>query len=263
MHFFYVLFVVILCALIAICVYLCKKIVALRNDVEHAKTLANARGVFVNMSAHDFRNHLTTIKMAAEMLAFNKCKISPDLLDTIVRNITCGVQNLSTMINDMMLLGKLQYDQISFSPKSVNILQLCHEIAREHDKNLSRTELSTYDFVPNAVNIDVTLFRHILSNLLSNALKYSQKTVHINMSLEGKFLVLKVIDHGIGIPENDIPTIANIFERCANAKQISGTGLGMYIVSQCVNLHNGKMYIKSKLNCGTTVVVKLPCNQIL
>lgn len=258
MHFLYILLTLSLLIVSGICIRLHRNITALKRKVQLSNSLAKARGVFVNMTAHDFRNHLTTIQMSADMLSYNSSHLSPETKQSIVNNINCGVKKLANMINDLMLLGKLQYNQIEFSPKSINIIQACHEIIVEHDEYFSRTELSVNGDMPDIINIDITLLRHILSNLLSNALKYSTKTVTLQISIDKNFIVLEVIDQGIGIPEKDIHAIANIFERCTNAKTFTGTGLGMYIVSQCVNLHHGKMYIKSVINHGTTVMIKLP-----
>ena len=110
--------------------------------------------------------------------------------------------------------------------------------------------------------IDEELMRQVLVNLLSNAVKYSapQQQVDLIAQIENNQLKIIVKDKGIGIPENDLKYIFDAFHRASNAEKIKGTGLGLTIVKQCVELHKGIIQINSKLNEGTEVIVKIPLN---
>ena len=97
-------------------------------------------------------------------------------------------------------------------------------------------------------------------NLLSNAIKYSAKKTAINIKVEesDQFVSLEIKDQGIGIPEAEQDKLFQRFFRAENANNIEGTGLGLNIVKQYITLMDGTINFKSKVNTGTTFLVKLP-----
>ena len=113
---------------------------------------------------------------------------------------------------------------------------------------------------PISINLDPKLVRHVLMNLLSNAIKYSAKKTAINIKVEesDQFVSLEIKDQGIGIPEAEQDKLFQRFFRAENANNIEGTGLGLNIVKQYITLMDGTINFKSKVNTGTTFLVKLP-----
>jgi len=109
-------------------------------------------------------------------------------------------------------------------------------------------------------NADESLLRHIFSNLISNAVKYSSADSEVTFTVrrEGNDAVFQVIDQGIGIPEADRARLFEAFHRCSNVGEIPGTGLGLVIVKRCVDLHGGSLDIDSEVGKGTTFTVRLP-----
>jgi signal transduction histidine kinase len=107
---------------------------------------------------------------------------------------------------------------------------------------------------------DERLLRHILTNLLSNAVKYSEagSLVTLSLCVEGGRLAFAVRDHGLGIPEADLPRLFNAFQRGRNVAHVPGTGLGLIVVKRCAELHGGEISIQSSLGHGTTATVRLP-----
>ena len=108
--------------------------------------------------------------------------------------------------------------------------------------------------------MDEKLLRHIFINLLSNAIKYSPVDSSVNFDLigENETAIFRVQDRGIGIPPKDTKQLFHSFHRGSNVENISGTGLGMSIVKQCVDLHGGEISVTSEVGIGTTFVVILP-----
>jgi signal transduction histidine kinase len=107
---------------------------------------------------------------------------------------------------------------------------------------------------------DEALLRHILSNLLSNGVKYSPAgtPVYFSARREGRDVVFTVKDSGIGIPESDLPKLFEAFQRGSNVGEIPGTGLGLVIIKRCVDLNNGSISVKSSPGSGTTFTVRVP-----
>ena len=120
-------------------------------------------------------------------------------------------------------------------------------------------DLSITD-LPDQIRADERLLRYIFTNLLTNAVKYSDpaKTVRFEMGCVGAEMVSLIRDQGIGIPEADREWLFNAFHRGHNVDDRPGTGLGLVIVKRCVDLHGGKIRVESKVGQGTTVTVRLP-----
>jgi signal transduction histidine kinase len=114
--------------------------------------------------------------------------------------------------------------------------------------------------LPAKVHVDERLLRHIFTNVLTNAVKYSDpgKAVQFEIKCAGENIVCLVRDHGIGIPEADREWLFNAFHRGCNVGDRPGTGLGLVIVKRCVDLHGGKIKVESKLGKGTAVTMTLP-----
>lgn len=110
------------------------------------------------------------------------------------------------------------------------------------------------------LNGDEKLLRQIFSNLVSNALKYSSidKPVEIRLFQRGRELIYSVKDQGIGIPAGDLPRLFESFHRAKNVGTIPGTGLGLAIVQRCVDLHGGRVEVKSQVGVGTQIFVHFP-----
>jgi signal transduction histidine kinase len=107
---------------------------------------------------------------------------------------------------------------------------------------------------------DERLLRHIFTNLLTNAVKYSEgaRSVHFELRTEGAEILSTIRDQGIGIPEADREWLFNAFHRGQNVGNRPGTGLGLVIVKRCVDLHRGTIQVESRLGEGTSITVRLP-----
>jgi signal transduction histidine kinase len=104
---------------------------------------------------------------------------------------------------------------------------------------------------------------HAISNLLTNAIKYSPAGCPIRLAViyDPDQLIIQVEDHGIGIPEADLNQLFGLFHRASNVGAIPGTGLGLAIVKQAVEAHRGTIHVESTLGQGSTFTVRLPVGQ--
>ena len=117
------------------------------------------------------------------------------------------------------------------------------------------------DDLPNLlVKMDDKLLRQILTNLLTNAIKYSpqNKKVEFQITVEHEQVKFVVSDHGIGIPKEDLENLFSAFHRGKNVGILPGTGLGLSIVKNCIDIHNGSISVESQLDIGTKFTVVLP-----
>jgi signal transduction histidine kinase len=120
-------------------------------------------------------------------------------------------------------------------------------------------EFTSHSYCPHA-RLDEKLLYSILSNLLINALKYSPQsgTVEFILQCEPHLSIFKIKDRGIGIPSEILATLYEPFVRANNVDKIAGTGLGLAVVKKCVELHQGEIFVESKVGEGTTFTVKIP-----
>ena len=120
------------------------------------------------------------------------------------------------------------------------------------------------DDLPNIlVRMDDKLLRQILTNLLTNAIKYSpqNKKVDFQITVEPEQVKFVVSDHGIGIPNEDLENLFSAFHRGKNVGILPGTGLGLSIVKNCIDIHNGSIFVESQLDIGTKFTVVLPISE--
>jgi len=171
------------------------------------------------------------------------------------------VQRMSGLLEDVLLFSKAEAGRMGFSPVQMDLNPFCATLV---DELLSATNrrcpIGLACGINEAARADEKLLRHILSNLLTNAVKYSPPGTPVIFSVarDGGDAIFIVQDRGAGIPEEDRKRLFTPFYRGKNVATIQGTGLGLVIVKHCAERHGGKIEIASAENLGTTVSVRLP-----
>jgi len=169
---------------------------------------------------------------------------------------------MTQLLDDVILMGKAEVGKLECEPIMLDIVQFCRDLVDElYPNNISKCPMA---FVSQTsvfhACLDEKLLRHILSNLLSNAVKYSPNggTINFQLGCQQDEINFQIQDEGIGIPLNDQERLFSSFYRASNVGNISGTGLGLAIVKKAVDLHQGKITVKSEVGVGTTFLVSLP-----
>lgn len=166
------------------------------------------------------------------------------------------------MLDDILTLGKVESGKLRFTPAPVNATDLCKNLVAEMKQGSETARRIVLLTIGEAgiSAMDSSLLRHIVNNLLSNALKYSpdDSPVTLTVRTEPEQIIFIIKDRGIGIPDADQERLFETFHRAANAKGVPGTGLGLAIVKESVDQHGGTITIESQEGVGTTVTVALP-----
>jgi PAS domain S-box-containing protein len=234
----------------------------LKNALEKEKELSELKMRFISMASHEFRTPLATILATSETLSAYRSKLSENQIKEKLDKIGDQVNHLRTIIEDVLQVARLQDPKAKYEPVSLDLDNLCRSAIDEFDSRPDVTQQFVYSGDDNLqrARLDRKLIRQIINNLLSNAVKYSAPDTTINMTLghTDKALILKVQDKGIGIPEADLKHLFEPFHRAANVGMISGTGLGLMIAKESVELHRGLMTVESKVGVGTTVTIMIP-----
>ncbi len=235
----------------------------LLRSLAREKELSELKSSFVSMVSHEFRTPLAVIQSCAEMVRDYRTQLAPAELDQQLQTICDSTAHMSQLIDEVLLLGKVDAGQMRFAPAPLEVGSFCAQLV---DEMLSATQRrSGITFVAGrgisvAARGDEALLRHIFTNLITNAVKYSPagSTVEFACTRQGREAIFTVTDRGIGIPPDDCTRIFQAFYRARNVSDIPGSGLGLLIVQRCVHLHRGKVGLKSELGRGTTVTVRLP-----
>lgn len=227
------------------------------------KELNELKSNFVSMVSHEFRTPLGVIMVSSELLGRYLDRLSPEQRTEQLEAISENVQRMSRMMEDVLLLSRVEAGGMASRPAELNLRLFCTRVMEEVCSSAGRAGevlFSTDEAVPRLGMGDENLVRHILTNLLSNALKYSPPgvPVHLRIHRSAGQAVFTIADRGIGIPAADQARVFDIFHRARNVGQINGTGLGLVIVKRCCDLHGGAIELESEEGKGATFTVKLP-----
>jgi PAS domain S-box-containing protein len=230
--------------------------------LEKERELNELRSGFVSLVSHEFRTPLTTIQSSVQLLERYSDKLSEEKKQTHLTRIQTAVSRMILLLEDILTIGKAEAGKLQLEPSLMDVVAFCGEIV--DSMQMSARSQHTIDFVvqgdaSNAL-MDEKLLGHIITNLLSNAIKYSPSggTVRFDLICTESSVVFRVQDSGIGIPQEDLETLFESFQRASNVGGIPGTGLGLAIVKRCVDLHGGQIAVESEVGVGTTFTVTLP-----
>jgi signal transduction histidine kinase len=172
------------------------------------------------------------------------------------------VSHLVDLLNDILTLSKAQVIGIDLHPEFVNLETLCRNVVEDLQPAAHQNEIVVSLQVGSCPLFlaDPKLLMKALQNLLSNAIKYSPRNSEVIFSAscsEGK-VAFSVKDNGIGIPEDEQKHLFTLFHRASNVGEIAGTGLGLMIVKQAVEAHQGEITLESHPGVGSTFVLTIP-----
>lgn len=242
--------------------------VALETDLKNAlnkeKHLHELKGRFVTMTSHEFRTPLATIKTSTDILTIKSTSVKdPDMRASMKKHlgqINREIDRLTVLMNDVLMLGKTESEQIQLHPEITNLVELVYQIAQNHNERQKDGRVLEVQIIgiPSSKHVDPNLFTHVLNNLIANAFKYSIscKPPIVTLRFLGNYFSISVRDFGIGIPENERENIFQSFFRASNADEIEGTGLGLVITKNLVERHNGKISFNLPSDGGTEFVIE-------
>lgn len=228
------------------------------------KAVAEMQSRFVATASHEFRTPLTSIVSATELLQSYGDKLETEEHQEYLQEIYESAILMRNLMNDVLIVSKAEAGKIQCNPQPAPVYQTCQQILEQIKKSIGRNQvfnLITESFEPEKYyNLDNKLLQLILTNLVSNAAKYSPDNTIINLKIsqQEELLIFEVQDNGNGIPLEDQPYIFDSFRRGGDTHDIPGTGLGLNIVKHCVALHHGQINFVSEPSIGTSFTVALP-----
>lgn len=232
---------------------------------ERELELLDLKSRFIGMVSNQLRTSLVTIATNTELLERFLDKWSDERRYHSFMRINESISQLIELVRDVTFTTKASTEQYILTIANTNLETLFQSTARELMEDLE----SQHHFILSeqgditSVPVDEKLIKTIAQQLLSNAFKYSRDKTEVKLHIEQNptSCIIKVSDCGIGIPAAEQKHLFSSFFRASNVSNIYGTGLGLTIVQQCVQMHNGTVSIESELNKGTTVTVSLPLSR--
>jgi signal transduction histidine kinase len=222
------------------------------------KELGKLKSSFVSTASHQFRTPLTVIQSNAELLLMLVSKIDNQELEKykkVTGRITGEIAKMTGMMDDVLVLGKLTSGNVHYNPQELDLVEFCKAIIKQFNLIQEDGRILEFEIVgePCSVTLDSKLLGHSLNNLICNAFKYSvgKNNPELIVSFKSTELVISIKDYGIGIPEVELPQLFSPFFRAGNAINIQGTGLGLNIAKEYVEVTKGQISAKSKLGEGS------------
>src|SRR5436190_5769205 len=234
----------------------------LHRTLAREKELSQLKSNFVSLVSHEFRTPLGIIQSSTELLRDFHGKMPPEERNEQLASVIRNTRRMAAMLEGVLVLSRLDAGKLDFQPAAMDLNVFCRRVIDEVLSATSRRcpiELSL-NSVPREAEADERLLSHIFTNVLSNAVKYSEAgaAVHLFVARDGHDIVCVIRDKGIGIPEQDRQHLFKAFHRGSNVGSCPGTGLGLLLVKRCADLHGGTVQVESRVGEGTTVTVTLP-----
>jgi PAS domain S-box-containing protein len=230
----------------------------LTRALSKEKELSDLKSRFVSMASHEFRTPLSTILSSASLVAKYTETEEQDKRDKHILRIKSSVNNLTSLLNEFLSIGKIEDGKITANNIDFNLKELVTNLCTEIQAIAKTGQQLVYNHTGDAtVFLDATLLRNIITNLLSNAIKFSpeQGIIEVKTIVSEKEITIHVKDSGMGISEEDQLHLFERFFRGTNVTNIQGTGLGLHIVGKYIEIMDGKIDFFSELEKGTEFII--------
>jgi signal transduction histidine kinase/DNA-binding response OmpR family regulator len=245
-------------------------IVAVLRDITREAEIDRLKNEFISTVSHELRTPMTSIKGYADLLLSGNARIGAlnETQHRFVKVIQSNANRLTELVNDILEISRIETGRIKLEFIALDIAALIKEVSISFEGQMVQKAMHLTLHLPNdlpTVYADKARLTQILVNLIGNAWQYTPEGGHINVFAKraGNFVQVDVADTGIGIVEKDIAYIFDRFFRSerTEVQVVDGTGLGLSITKSFVDMIGGEIWVKSKLDVGTTFSFTVPIYQ--
>ena len=236
------------------------------HDVTEQRRSEQLKREFVANVSHELRTPLTNIKSYAETIVDTGDELPPELRSNFMNVIISEADRMTRIVQDLLTLSKIDYGKMEMNISRFPFLKAVQNVYDAAKLNAEQNHHHTMTLtcegeIPD-VNGDRERIEQVITNIVSNAVKYTPDGGKIDMAVgtSGKNVFVRVTDNGIGIPEKDLPRLFDRFYRVdkARSRESGGTGLGLSIAQEILNQHKGSIEISSEYGKGTSVLITMP-----
>lgn len=242
----------------------------IRNDTDKKKAQEEfnsamaAKNEFISIASHELKTPLTALKLQVEMarksLEENLTGLSPEKMKSIMTRAHQDIARLSRLVDDMLDVSRINTGRFTMNFEFFELGGFFDSLVERTFSNESdRKKITMKINAPELVKWDKIRIEQVMINLLTNALRYGENSpINVNVTTGGGYAYIEVKDHGPGIPLEKQKKIFERYERGNYDRNKDGLGLGLYICSQIVNLHAGKLTLESTPGKGACFKIQLP-----
>jgi two-component system sensor kinase FixL len=231
------------------------------REINQAKTL------FVSMASHEFRSPLSCIQLSASLIERYFNRLDKEKIMAHLHKIKASVKDLTDILGDFLSVEQIEAGKIIPIYREFDLVFFCEELVNEMRQLTNKKQKLFYNHAGNDTIclLDQSLLKYCLSNLISNAIKYSRDIclIELETKIDDKEYEIRLKDNGIGIPLKDQEHLFEAFFRANNTQDIPGTGLGLNIVQRYVKLMNGTIQFKSSESSGTDFKLIFPLFSVI
>lgn len=232
------------------------------NSLQKEKEVNRLKTRFFSMAAHELKTPISSIQLSVSLIERYYDGMQKENVLAHLNKIKTAAANLTSTVNDFLSVEKIETGVVILVNKNFNFKSFCENIITELNLQLKPGQTILYHHHSDqaVARLDDHLLRHILVNLLTNAIKYSGNTgiIELDTNIETGRYTITVKDHGIGIPKDEQSNLFRTFFRASNTQSIEGTGLGLYIVKRYVTIMNGEISFESNKEYGTAFTIVFP-----
>lgn len=235
--------------------------IALQNEKEF-----NAlQRKFISMASHEFRTPLAIIDGAAQRIERRIETINPADLTLRVSRIRSAVVRMLSLLESTLSASRLDAGKMQLNVQQVDVAELVRVVCERQSEISEQTEIALdISGLPSWMDGDPVLLDQILTNLVSNAVKYSPENPAIAVTGQVKDannFSIAISDNGVGIPEDERNQLFDRFFRASTSVGIPGTGIGLNLANELVEMHGGSISVTSQIDVGTTFTIHMPIRQ--
>ena len=234
-------------------------------DITKQKKAEDAKSEFVSLASHQLRTPIAGMKWSAELLQIDNPENLTERQQKYIERLLLSIKRLAMLVDDFLRVSRFELGTFRAEYEEVSLKELFDDIMSEQAQRVQQKQLTInvfHDKMISKIISDPNLLRMIITNLYSNAVKYTREkgTIHVGFGLKDSNILISIADNGMGIPAEDQDEIFSKLFRASNAIRNvpDGTGLGLYIVREAVHVLHGNISFTTTENVGTTFEVVLP-----
>jgi PAS domain S-box-containing protein len=233
------------------------------RDITALQELDRKKDEFLSVASHELRTPLTTIKGYTQLLSQTVNELPPSDREQYLNAVLGEIDRMMGLISELLDVSRIETNRLQIERQQIAWLQFLERRANAFRvQNPARTIRFNPDAPEITLLVDPDRMRQVVDNLLSNAIKYSPESSEIEMhvTIDGGTVLTSVVDHGIGIPKDEIPKLFERFHRARNvsSRYYGGLGLGLYIAKAIIEAHKGSVHVESEEGKGAKFTLRLP-----
>ena len=222
------------------------------------------KSIFFSILAHDIKSPLTSILGLSDLLLKDTHKYDNETIETFAKNIFDAASSTNNLLDDLLLWATSQYGKLPFKPQKIEFNTICAQTIKHLKSQAEKKEIDITIATPESIILwaDENMLKTIFRNLVSNAIKFSNKggKVRISAEMNPSNTLITVSDNGVGIEDDEQAKLFEISQSISNIGTMGekGTGLGLKLCKELIEKHKGKVWVESKVGIGSNFKFTLP-----